>query len=217
MEALCRHSHIKVSEEKGAGKRLDIFLKEAFSQFSRSYFQKLISQGNITVNGRREKPSYLLKAGDVIDVSFPLSKEIIPVPEPIPLDIIFEDDAIIVINKPAGMIVHPVRSGQKGTIVNALLHYSSRLSSVGGPLRPGIVHRLDKDTSGLMVVAKDDLTHIALSMQFKKREVKKKYLALVRGVPSQKEGIIDFKIGRHKRLWGKMEKNGKLALSLIHI
>lgn len=206
---------IRVGGKMGKGERLDIFLKESFPRFSRNFLQKLIYRGNVTVNKRKEKSSYLLKEGDILEVVFPSEEEPSLAPESIPLDILFEDDALMVVNKPPGMVTHPVYPGQKGTLVNALMGHTSSLSGVGGPLRPGIVHRLDKDTSGLLVVAKKDEVHLALSVQFQKREVKKKYLALVRGSPGQNEGIIDFKIGRHGHLWKKMAREGKFAREAI--
>ena len=182
-------------------KRIDVFLKQEFSEFSRSFIQKLIQKGEIVVNEKKVKPSYLLKRGDTIKINVPVIQDSSLIPEALPLNIIYEDEFLLVINKPAGMLTHPVRPGQTGTMVNALLYHSSRLSEIGKPLRPGIVHRLDKDTSGIIVVAKDDYTHLALSIQFKKREVKKKYKALVRGIPQFREGFIDHKIASSSR-WG---------------
>ncbi|RLE15486.1 RluA family pseudouridine synthase [Candidatus Aerophobetes bacterium] len=206
--------HHRIIVEKG-GQRLDVFLKEHFSHLSRSSLQKLIHEGKVTVNKKVEKPSHLLKTGDKIDIIITPLKETVLVPEPLPLDILFEDDYLLVLNKPAGMTTHPVYPGQKGTLVNALLYHTKNLSQMGGLLRPGIVHRLDKDTSGAIVVAKCDFVHLALSLQFKKREVKKKYLALVKGKPSDAEGIINVKIGRSPKGRGRMVPDGKLAREAI--
>jgi len=186
------------------GERLDIFVKSKLNFLSRSFIQTLVQQGDITVNEEKVKPSHRLKRADLIRIKIPpISPEVLEA-EPIPLKIVWEDESLLVLNKPPGMVVHPTRPGQKGTLVNALLHYSPHLSQVSGPLRQGIVHRLDRDTSGVMVVAKNDLIHLALSAQFRKREVKKIYLALVRGMPRQNEGIIEAKIARSPRSGNKM-------------
>ncbi|MCD6574879.1 RluA family pseudouridine synthase [Candidatus Aerophobetes bacterium] len=212
MKNSAEHHWVIVEED---GKRLDIFLKEYLSHLSRNFLQKLIQEGNITVNSKVEKPSHPLKRGDEINIVIPSSERPALQPEPLPLDIVFEDEHIIVVNKPGGMTVHPVYPGQKGTLVNALLYYTSRLSQAGDPLRPGIVHRLDKDTSGLMVIARTESAHLALSMQFKKREVEKRYLALVRGKPSRVEGVIDVKIGRSIKGGLKMVPEGMFARQAV--
>lgn len=202
--------------EKDEGKRLDVFLKGVYSNLSRSYIQKLIHQKKIVVNEIEVKPSYILRKGDKVKVAFSIQKESPLVPQSIPLNIIYEDSALLVLNKPPGIITHPTREGQKNTLVNALLYYSPHLSSLGGSLRPGILHRLDKDTSGVMVVAKTDEAHLVLSVQFKKREVKKKYLALVRGIPPQEEGRVDLKIDKSSR-WGvkriSQEQSARYAIT----
>ena len=201
--------YFKVRE--GKKERVDSFLKHSLSSFSRNFIQQLIESKKVTVNTRVVKRSYSLKKGDKVRVSIP-SPPLLTVPaEPIPLDIIWEDDDLLVVNKPSGMVVHPTSYRQKGTLVNALLYHTHSLSKLSGPLRRGIVHRLDKDTSGALVVAKNDLTHIALTAQFKKREVKKVYLALVRGKPSHKEGLINLRIGRSPKSGIKMVREGKLA------
>lgn len=210
-----QHFYLVVDGEEKGGKRLDIFLKEHFSNLSRSFIQKLIQQGEVTVNEKKEKSSYLLKKGDEIKIIIPAQEKVAILPERLPVDVVFEDEFLLVVNKPAMMVVHPTLPAQRGTLVNFLLYHSSKLSQIGGPLRPGIVHRLDKDTSGLMVIAKDDTIHLALSMQFKKREVKKRYLALVRGTPRIPEGIIDVEIGRSPASGIKMTESGKLAREAI--
>lgn len=206
------HHHIKVEE---GGRRLDVFLKGFFPQLSRNFLQRLIHQGQVTVNHQVERPSHLLKMGDEVKITVSPTKKVAVSSQPLPLDILFEDDCLIVVNKPAGMVTHPVSPGQKETLVNALLHHTQRLSRTGGSMRPGIVHRLDKDTSGAVVVARTDFVHLALSIQFKKREVEKKYLALVRGRPSPAEGIVDIKIGRNPKHRTKMVQDGKLAREAV--
>jgi len=195
--------------ENGEKERLDIFLKKKFPHFSRSFIQKLITKGKVTVEGRILKSAYFLKGGERIMVTFPLFSKPSVKGEPIPLDILWEDDFLLVVNKPAGMLTHPTGFGQSGTLVNALLFHCPHLSQVGGELRQGIVHRLDKDTSGLLVVAKDDETHLALASQFKRRIVKKVYIALVRGKPPQDKGSIEAEIGRSYRKGIRMSLEGK--------
>ena len=204
-----------VVDEKNRGKRLDIFLKEKFSNLSRNFIQKLILKGNVTINEIKEKSSHILKEGDKVKVIIPTEQKISILPERLPVDVVWEDEFILVVNKPPMMVVHPNFPEQRGTLVNFLLFHSPSLSQIGGPLRPGIVHRLDKDTSGLMLVAKDDTVHLALSMQFKKREVKKRYLALVRGIPRSREGVIDVRIGRNPVKGIKMMENGKQARDAV--
>ena len=205
--------YFKVKENKK--ERVDSFLKSSLSSLSRNFIQQLIKSEKVTVNARAVKSSYSLKKGDEVRVSIPSPPSLTVPAEPIPLDIIWEDDDLLVVNKPSGMIVHPTSYRQKGTLVNALLYHTHSLSKLSGPLRWGIVHRLDKDTSGTLVVAKNNLTHIALTTQFKKREVKKVYLALVRGKPSQKEGLINLRIGRSPKSGIKMVREGKLAREAI--
>lgn len=202
-----------VQDEKRV--RLDLFLKEQMPCFSRSFIQSLIRKGKVFVNKEVAKPAYLMGKGDRVEVNIPPLGQPIPTPEPIPLDILWEDSSLLVVNKPAGMLVHPVSSGQGGTLVNALLAHGDHLSKVGGILRQGIVHRLDKDTSGVMVVAKDDPTHLALAAQFRKRIVRKTYLALVRGKPSQSEGTIEAKIGRSSKTGKKMTIEGRYSREAV--
>lgn len=202
-----------VQEEKRI--RLDLFLKKQMPCFSRSFIQSLIRKGKVFVNKEASKQAYLVEKGDRIEVNIPSSGQPIPVPEPIPLSILWEDSSLLMINKPAGMLVHPVSPGQGGTLVNALLAHGNHLSKVGGILRQGIVHRLDKDTSGVMVVAKDDPTHLALAAQFRKRIVRKTYLALVRGRPSQNEGTIEAKIGRSPKAGKKMTIEGRYSQEAV--
>ncbi|MBE0477799.1 RluA family pseudouridine synthase [Candidatus Aerophobetes bacterium] len=211
MENLPEDYHIKVGAQEGK-RRLDIFLHQRFPQFSRSFIQKIIHQGKVVVGKKlMQKPSYILKSGDEIDITIPHVEEEFPSAESLPVHILFEDDFLLVLNKAGGMTTHPVHPQQRGTLVNALLYHTKRLSGVGGILRPGIVHRLDKETSGVMLVAKTDPAHIALSCQFKKREIKKRYLALVKGKPSLCEGTVELEIGRHPIYRTKMVSGGECA------
>src|SRR5665648_74780 len=185
--------------------RLDLYLTQQEIYPSRSQIQNLISQGKIRVNNRPGKPSYILKNRDVIDLAPPEQKELEIKAEAIPLDIIYEDEYLVVVNKPADMIVHPTGKIRSGTLVNALLYYcQDSLSGIGGVIRPGIVHRLDKNTSGLIVVAKNDLAHLDLSKQMKEHQVTKKYIALVHGNLKDDSGIIDAPIGRSLKNRKKM-------------
>ena len=178
--------------------RLDVFLSESQNEFSRSRLKKLIEQGHASVNDSLAQAKHKLKAGDrvILSVCPPIVSGIEA--ESIPLKIIYEDDAMLAVNKPAGMVVHPAPGHAKGTLVNALLSHCSDLSGIGGVERPGIVHRLDKDTSGVVLIAKNEIAHRSLAEQFKSRKIKKTYLALVRGVVKSSSGIIDTSIGRHK-------------------
>lgn len=179
------------------GLRLDLALKKVFPEISRSRVQQLIDEGYILVNGRKAKASYQVRIGDEISVTIPDPQPLEVVAEEMPLNIIYEDKDLAVINKPAGMTVHPAPGHSRGTLVNALLARCHDLSGIGGYLRPGIVHRLDKDTSGLMLVAKNDLAHLRLAKAIKQRKVKRIYMGLVHGVPSPRQGCIDAPIGRH--------------------
>jgi 23S rRNA pseudouridine1911/1915/1917 synthase len=177
--------------------RLDSFISAHLPECSRSRVTALIREGAILVDGLPCKAGQKVKAGQVVSGSIPPPAVSDLVPQSIPLDILFEDHALIVVNKPAGMVVHPAAGHATGTLVNALLHHCPDLEGIGGERRPGIVHRLDKDTSGVMVVAKNDMAHQALSHQFKERQIRKMYLALVLGVPRQESGVIDMPVGRH--------------------
>ena len=178
------------------GSRLDQFLSSEVSTVSRSRIQNLIRAGHVLVNDRRGRPSLRVKADDVVTLREPPPEPVETAAEEMALSILFEDDLLIVIDKPAGMVVHPAAGHRRGTLVNALLHHCSALSSIGGEQRPGIVHRLDKETSGCLVVAKSDHAHEALSRQFAERKVLKVYLALLKGRPKEK-GVVETAIGRH--------------------
>jgi 23S rRNA pseudouridine1911/1915/1917 synthase len=178
--------------------RLDTYLRGKFPAVSRGAIQRLIEEGCILVNGRQVKPTHTPHAGEQVEVRWPEAKSAEAQPEEIPLDILFEDDALLVLNKPAGLVVHPAAGHEEHTLVNALLHHcEGELSGIGGVARPGIVHRLDKETSGCLVVAKNDETHIALSSQFASRKVEKIYHALVCGEMQRDKGEIRAAIARH--------------------
>jgi 23S rRNA pseudouridine1911/1915/1917 synthase len=180
-----------------ARSRLDQFLARELTRFSRSRLQKLIREKFVSVNGKPARPRELIHSGDRIQVLEPPIAKIDNRPEAIPLEILFEDDDLLVINKPAGLVVHPGAGNKEHTLVNALLHHCPSLSGIGGAERPGIVHRLDKETSGCLVVAKNDNAHRRLSIQFAERVVNKTYLALVAGKLRKNAGTIEEKIGRH--------------------
>ncbi|MGH7785041.1 MAG: pseudouridine synthase, partial [Candidatus Binatia bacterium] len=196
--------------DKAVGRRLDLFATQQFSDamerygFSRSAVQRLISNGYVTLNGASAKPSARLKADDLVELACVFQQRANVAAEPIPLSILYEDEDCIVINKPPGMVVHPAAGNANGTLVNALLYHCPDLVSVGGESRPGIVHRLDKDTSGVMIVAKNEWSLQHLARQFKNRTVRKEYLALVWEKPEGKSGIIDRPVGRHRSQRKKM-------------
>ncbi len=177
--------------------RLDRFLVKQLPEYSRSRLQQLIRAGLVRLNGAISRPRQVVRSGDKVELTEPPLEKIESQPEPIPLDILFDDDDLIVINKPAGLVVHPGAGHRAGTLVNALLHHCTTLSGIGGKERPGIVHRLDKETSGCLVVAKSDAAHWELSKQFAERTVEKIYLALVAGKLRKTTGVIEEKIGRH--------------------
>ncbi|WHE07971.1 RluA family pseudouridine synthase [Thermoanaerobacterium thermosaccharolyticum] len=207
-----------IAEKDDVDKRIDSFLASELD-YTRSYLKKLILNGLVKVNGSSIKPNYKLKEGDSVDVNIPEAEKIDLMPENIPLDIIYEDDDIIVINKPQGMVVHPAPGNYSGTLVNALLYHCKNLSGINGELRPGIVHRLDKDTSGVMVVAKNDKAHLDLSNQIKERTILKKYIAIVEGVIKDDEGSIEAPIGRDHVERKKMAvtEDGRYALTLYKV
>lgn len=188
-----------------SGERLDIFLTQRLGDKTRSYIRNLILAGNVQINGSYPgKPGIRLKEGQEVAISLPPVKELDVAAEKIPLDIIYEDAAVVVINKPQGMVVHPAPGHFSNTLVNALLYHCRDLSGINGVLRPGIVHRLDKDTSGLLLAAKNDAAHLNLSRQLRRRQVKREYLALVKGQLTALEGIIEAPLGRHPRKRMKM-------------
>jgi 23S rRNA pseudouridine1911/1915/1917 synthase len=178
--------------------RLDVYLRERYPAVSRGAIQRLIDEGEILVNGQKVKPTHTPRAGEEIQVHWPDARPAEALPEDLPLEVLFEDECLLVLNKGAGMVVHPAAGNEAHTLVNALLHHcEGQLSGIGGVARPGIVHRLDKDTSGCLVVAKTDETHIALSAQFASRKVEKIYHAILCGELSRAEGTIRAAIARH--------------------
>ena len=200
-----------------AGKRLDSYLAEV-ADMSRSAASKLIESGEVTVGGKKTEKKHQLKAGDEIEVVVPEAEEYEALPENIPLNVVYEDADIIVINKPSGMVVHPAPGNYTGTLVNALLyHCKDSLSGIGGVMRPGIVHRIDKDTSGLLVVAKNDFSHRALSEELGYHGIEREYHALVRGGFKEEAGTVDLPIGRHPVDRKKMAviKNGDRAREAV--
>lgn len=199
-----------------SGTRLDKFLAAQAPELSRTRIQNLMSEGQVFLNGAVwESASYKLKSGDEIVISVPEARDDTPMAEDIPLDIVYEDDALIVINKPVGLVVHAGAGHADGTLVNALLHHcGDTLSGIGGVKRPGIVHRLDKDTSGLMLVAKTDKAHKKLSAQLSDRTLHRRYKALVWGAPVPRKGVVDAPIGRHpsnRQKMGVVHRNGREA------
>lgn len=203
-----------------AGQRLDKCIAVT-SGLSRSAVQQLLLQGNILVNGKLPAKSYILALGDCVSISIPPPADSEVLPQDISLDIVFEDQWLLVVNKPKGMVVHPAAGNPDGTLVNALLHHcAGGLSGIGGEIRPGIVHRIDKDTSGLLVVAKDDFTHQSLSEQFAQHSVQREYQAIVHGHFNQDSGIINAPIGRSNTDRKKMSTratHAKKAVTHFHV
>lgn len=199
-----------------AGKRLDVFLAAEIEELTRSHIQKLIAEDMASVNGEAARASYRVKAGDLVFLQVPEPKGLEIKPEPIPLDIYHEDEDVVVINKPRGMVVHPAAGNHTGTLVNALLYHCPDLSGINGVARPGIVHRLDKDTSGLIMVAKNDAAHLSLAGQLQSRTVLRSYLALVHGRVKDPAGRVEAPIGRDPKDRQKMavvHKNAKHAVT----
>lgn len=196
--------------------RLDSYIANENSDLSRAVIQKLLEEGNILVNDVIKKSSYKVKKGDVIKIEVPEPKESKIEAQDIPIEIVYEDNDIIVVNKPKGLVVHPANGNEDGTLVNAIMNIcKDSLSGIGGEKRPGIVHRLDKDTSGLLIVAKNDKAHLKMSEQIKDRKVNKKYIALVRGIIKENEATINMPIARNKKDRKKMavDKDGKEAIT----
>lgn len=188
---------ILIVQEEDAGKRLDQFAT-AGTELSRSALSRLIEQGAVTVNQKSVSKNYRMEIGDTVEIVLPSPEPTEAVAQNIPLDIVYEDDDLIVVNKPVGMVVHPAAGNPDGTLVNALLyHCGSSLSGIGGVIRPGIVHRIDKDTSGLLVVAKNDETHLALSAQLKGHHIRRTYYAIAVGNLKEDSGTVNAPIGRH--------------------
>jgi len=184
--------------------RLDAFLAERFPLYSRVKLRRVINSGGVKVDGKHTKAAFRLAEGQQISIRLPELTNDVPVPENIPLEVLYEDEAIVAINKSPGMVVHPGKGNWSGTMTSALAYHFENLSTVGGPIRPGIVHRLDRDTSGVIVVAKTDRAHLALAMQFEQRETEKEYFAIVAGVPDRDRDVIEMPIGAHPTSREKM-------------
>lgn len=207
-----------IIDSENQGKRIDKYLGET-TEYTRSKIQKMIENKNILVNGKEVKASYTLKENDVLEVT-ELIEETDILPENIPLDIYYEDDDLIVVNKPSGMVVHPAPGNYTGTLVNALLYHTNNLSSVNTNIRPGIVHRIDADTSGLLLVAKNDKSHNILAEQIQKKEVLREYIALVEGTITEDTATIDAPIGRdinNRKKMSVTSTNSKDAVTHIKV
>lgn len=206
-----------IIEEIDKGTRLDVYVQKIYSDRTRSFIKNLIEKGDITVNGESVKAGFSLRVGDIVDVEVPepISTDISP--ENIPLDIVYEDSDLLVINKPQGMVVHPASGCYTGTLVNALLYHIKDLSGINGELRPGIVHRLDKDTAGLLLVAKNDFAHVSLAEQIKEKSCKRIYKAIVLGHLKEKEGQITTYLNRgtneRKKIFVVPMGRGKIAIT----
>ncbi|MBQ2014088.1 MAG: RluA family pseudouridine synthase [Peptococcaceae bacterium] len=206
------------AEENGT--RLDSYLAEELEGISRSYLQKLIGEGLILVNQKTVKANYKVKTGDTLLVQIPEAAPVDIQPEPMDLDIVYEDSDLLIVNKPVGLVVHPAHGHYSGTLVNGLLAHCTDLSGINGKMRPGIVHRIDKDTSGLLMIAKNDLAHQHLAEQLKAHSIKRAYYALVQGVISEPAGLVDAPIGRHEIDRKKMAvtfKNSKEARTHYYV
>ncbi|MEN6413649.1 MAG: RluA family pseudouridine synthase [Veillonellales bacterium] len=206
--------------EAQVNKRLDVFLSQMLTEFSRSHVQKLIIDHQVTVNGHPTKANYKLRLEERVAVVISEGKPMAVEPEKIPLDILYEDIQVIVVNKPRGMVVHPATGNYSGTLVNALLEHCNDLSGINGTIRPGIVHRLDKDTSGVMVAAKTDRAHISLAKQIKERTASRRYLAIVQGNIKEEQGLINAPIGRDPNDRKKMAvtfTNSKTAITNFRV
>lgn len=206
----------RIADEKRAGERIDKWVADFLPDESRSRLQQLIKEQAVTVGGKAVKPNYRIASGDHVEICLPDPEPLDAVPENIPLNIVFEDEAVIVVNKPRGMVVHPAPGHMTGTLVNALLYHCHDLSGIGGILRPGIVHRIDKDTSGLLMAAKTDEAHRSLALQLKNKTTHRLYQAIVHGVLEADEGTIDAPIGRDEKDRKKMavtSRNSKEAVT----
>lgn len=203
-----------------ANMRVDVFLAMKLPEMSRSHIQHLAADGHVLANDKCIKSNYKLREGDRIALAVPPPAETVVMPQAIPLDVLYEDDQVIVINKPRGMVVHPAAGNYEGTMVNALLEHCADLSGINGVMRPGIVHRIDKDTSGVLMAAKTDVAHLSLARQIKEHTVKRCYLALVHGNIQEESGMIDAPIGRHPTDRKKMAvevKHGKEAITHFRV
>jgi len=212
-------SQLYLIEEDMEGERLDAFLAEVIADLSRTAIKDLISNGRVLVDGQARKPSYRVKEGEQVLIHVPEARQVSIKPQNIPLEIIYQDQDLAVVNKPKGMVVHPAHGNWENTMVNALLYHIKDLSGINGELRPGIVHRLDKDTSGVMVVAKHDQAHRILAEQIKEHSIKREYQALVHGVIKENLGTIEAPIGRSRTDRKKMAvtADGRTAISRYRV
>lgn len=207
-------------EEDEEGDRLDVYLADQFVDMSRSYIQKIIKDKKVTVNGKIEKAKYLVKEEDKIVIEIPKPKVLEVVPQDIPIEIVYEDDDIIIVNKPQGMVVHPAPGNYEGTLVNAILyHCKGNLSSINGVIRPGIVHRIDKDTSGILMIAKNNNAHNCLAEQLKDHSITREYEFICHGVFKEDNVTVDRPIGRNPkdRLKMAIVPNGKRAVTHFEV
>jgi len=213
MKKMCKFDFI--TEEEQVGNRLDMLLGEIDSDRSRSFYQKMIERGEVLVNGKSAKGKYKVKLGDRIVVEDTQPIPLKAIAEDIPINIVYEDSDIVVVNKEQGMVVHPAPGNYTGTLVNALLYHCDNLSGINGVIRPGIVHRIDKDTSGILVVAKNDYAHMKLGELFHEHDIKREYYALVEGVLKSDQGVVDKPLGRDPKTRVKMAivKEGKRAVT----
>ncbi|HOV98464.1 MAG TPA: RluA family pseudouridine synthase [Bacteroidota bacterium] len=210
------HRSLQITVPQGEHpKRIDVYLAHQIENATRTKVQEAIENGNVLVNGKSVKPSYQIAPNDCIEITIPKPPRIEAVPENIPLDIVYEDDVLLIVNKPAGMVTHPAYGNYSGTLVNALLYHCNNLSTVNTELRPGIVHRLDKDTSGLLVVAKNNAAHHYLARQFSAHTIEREYWAIVWGAFKNPKGIIEANLGRSKKDRKKVAvvENGKQAIT----
>ncbi|MFH5182850.1 RluA family pseudouridine synthase [Paenibacillus sp. TAB 01] len=205
------------AEAEDRGERIDKFITDSLEEdVSRTQVQQWIKEGHLTVNGGQVKPNYKLAEGDRLQLTIPEPEELDLAPEAIPLNVVYEDSDVIVVNKPRGLVVHPAPGHYSGTLVNALLYHCHDLSGINGVMRPGIVHRIDKDTSGLLMAAKNDLAHVSLAAQLKEHSVNRKYIAVVHGNVAHEHGTIDAPIGRDpkdRKLYTVTESNSKHAVT----
>ncbi len=208
-----------IAGQDAAGMRLDKWLAQRLTDYSRSYLQKLISNDLVKVNGRIVRASHRLSPGELLEIEIPPPEKSEVVPQNIPVEIVYEDEHLVVVNKPAGLVVHPGAGVRDGTLVNALLYHCQQLSGLGGQLRPGIVHRLDKNTSGLLVVAKTDRAHHQLARQFAEKSASREYLALVWGTPDPLEGTVETRLDRSKRdrTMFTVADRGKIAITAYRV
>lgn len=210
-----------IVEDMDEGQRLDVYISNQLAHLSRSFIQKLIGQGNIQINGSKEiVKKYKVSENDEIEIEIPDPELLKIEPEDIPVDIVYEDEDIVIVNKPQGMVVHPAPGNYHGTLVNALLYQCKNLSSINGVIRPGIVHRIDKDTSGLLMVAKNDKAHRSLAEQLKEHSVNRVYIALVHGNIREEHGTINAPIGRHpidRMKMAVVDRNGRNAVTHFRV